>query len=63
MCSTMNSRFVQWVTSFVPWVGDHVLLESKREQVNKPLEPTQQELVDKASHEEGFSETFDVGQL
>ena len=44
-------------------VGDHVLLESKKEQVKEPHETTQQELVVKASEEAGFSNTVDVGQL
>ena len=34
-------------------VGDHVLLESKTEQVTKPPEPAQQELVVQASEQAG----------
>ena len=37
-----------------------MLLESEKEQVKEPLEPTQQELVVKASQGAGFSETIDV---
>ena len=40
-----------------------MLLESKKEQVEKPPEPTQQELVVIASEEAGFSKTVDVGQF
>ena len=36
-------------------VGDHVLHESKKEQVKETLEPTQQELVVRTSQEAGFS--------
>ena len=36
-------------------VGDHVLPESKKEQVREPPEPTQEELVVKVSEEAGFS--------
>ena len=62
----MNSRFVQWVTTcsaairwFVLW--DNVLLESKKELLKEPPEPTQRELVVKASR--WFSKTVDVGQF
>ena len=44
-------------------VADHVLPESKEEQVEKPLEPTQQELVVIASEGAGFSNTVDDGQF
>ena len=43
-------------------LGDQVLLESKKEQVKEPPEPTQ-ELVVKASQEAGLSNTVDVGQF
>ena len=36
-----------------------MLPESKKEQVKEPPEPTQQELVVKASEEAGFSNTLD----
>ena len=70
VCPTMKSRFVQLVTicstairQFVPWVGDHVLLESSKERVQKTPEPTQQELVVEASKEAVSSKTVDVGQF
>ena len=44
-------------------VGNHVLLESKKEHVRKTSEATQQELVVKASEEAGLSKTVDVGQF
>ena len=44
--------------------GDHVLLETKKEQVeNTTSEPTQQELVVLASEEAEFSKTMDFGQF
>ena len=67
--STTNSRFVQWVTMclsairrFVPW-GDHVLLESRKEQVQEPPEPTQRKLLMRTSQEARLSKTVDVGQF
>ena len=66
ICCTVNSRFVQWVTHLLHWnppvcaVGDHVLLESKEEQVKERPEPTQQELVVEASQEAGCSNTVDL---
>ena len=44
-------------------VDDHVLLESKIEQVKEPPQPTQPELIVKASQEAGFSRTTDLGQF
>ena len=44
-------------------VGDRVLPESKKEQVEKPPEPTQQELVVTASEQAVFSKTVYVGQF
>ena len=66
---SMNSRFVQlgdhWLhcNPTVCALGDHVLSESKNEQVKAPLEPTKQELVEKASQEAGLSNTVVVGQF
>ena len=78
ICSTTNSRFVQWVPTcshheFVLWdpcashhkpqvctVVDHVLLESREEQVKEPPEPTQQELVVQASEEAGFAKGWSI---
>ena len=67
ICSTKNSRIVQWMTIFSAVirrfaVDDNVLLESKKEQVKQAPEPSQHELVLKASEEAGFSKTVDVGQ-
>ena len=42
--------------------GDHLLLESEKEMVEEPPQPTQQELVVKASHDAGFSNTIGIGQ-
>ena len=50
-------------SSTVCAVGDHVLLESKKEDVKNTLGPTQQELVVKASKEAGFSGTIGDGQF
>ena len=44
-------------------VGDCVLPESKKEQVEKQPEPTQQEIVVIASEETGFSKTVNVCQF
>ena len=53
----------EWCSSTVCAVGDHVLLESKKEDVKNTLGPTQQELVVKASKEAGFSGTIGDGQF
>ena len=44
-------------------VGDQLLPESNKEQVKEPPQPTQQELMEKASQEAGFSYTIDIGQF
>ena len=44
-------------------VGDHVLVESKKEEAKRPREPTRQEFVVKASQRARFSKTVDVGQF
>ena len=44
-------------------VGDHVFLDSKKEQVKEPPEPTQQELVVRAMQVAGFSKAVNVGQF
>ena len=44
------------------WCG-HVLTELKKEQEKEPLQPTQQELMVKASQEAEFSKTTDVGHF
>ena len=40
-----------------------MLLESTKEQVKEPPEPTQQQLVVRASQESGFPETAGLGQF
>ena len=44
-------------------VGDHVLQESKKEQVEKPPEQTQQDFVVKSFEEAAYSKTVDVVQI
>ena len=44
------------------WCG-HVLTELTKEQEKEPLQPTQQELMVKASQEAGFSKTIDICQF
>ena len=39
-------------------VGDHLLLESKKDKVGAPPQPTQHELIVKDSQEAGFSQTI-----
>ena len=43
-------------------VVDHVLPESRKEQVKETLEPTQHELLSRTSQEAGFSKTIGLGQ-
>ena len=63
----MNTRFVQRVATcpaairrFVPWVT-LCFLKQRKNKVEKPLEPTQQELVVIASEQAGFSKRVDIG--
>ena len=60
---------MQWVTGHllhheppVCAVGDHLLPDSKKEKVEEPPQPTQQELIVKASQEAGTPTTIDIGQ-
>ena len=56
----MSDRLLNCNPAGLCVVGHYLLPESKKEQVKEPLEPTQQELVVKASQEAGFSKTLVV---